>query len=220
LILLLLLASLASAQGVSTGPVESASLDISDRLTLQNLSLAVRELQSGRPTITGIPYYQNGIRLPNGVLVSSPSTGGGGSFSLGVATFTYLTDLTFTTPNNSSVMTTCIPGSTIAWTADGDPYVVELQATVWQNAGAIALVAGYLVNGQFPNAKQNPGKGLVSSEAAANTARPLGFNDQITPSAGATSVCLIIHSATSFGYVVTFNTFSGIDATSVWQVKR
>lgn len=95
MILALLLA--VSAFGQSTGTV----IPLADELREQNTAAAVRELQSGRPTITGVPYFPNGIRFPNGVQRSSPTAGSSGSdfsgstVTIGVAGTVYTSTIAY-----------------------------------------------------------------------------------------------------------------------------
>ena len=56
----LLLASAMWGQDIST---PTATVNVIDQMEFQNLSKAVRELQSGRPTITGVPYFINGTTV-------------------------------------------------------------------------------------------------------------------------------------------------------------
>ena len=58
---LLLLASLAQAQEISTAPAATMTYDVE----IQNIGKAVRELQGGRPQITGIPTFRNGVVFEN-----------------------------------------------------------------------------------------------------------------------------------------------------------
>ena len=68
---LIFLASMAMAQGQSTGTV-STSLD--DELKISNLGKAVRELESGRPRITGLPTFANGIKFSDGTTQTTAAT--------------------------------------------------------------------------------------------------------------------------------------------------
>lgn len=58
--------------GQSTGTV-STSLD--DELKISNLGKAVRELESGRPRITGLPTFANGIKFSDGTTQTTAATG-------------------------------------------------------------------------------------------------------------------------------------------------
>jgi len=99
LTLLLLLASLSWGQSSGT-----ANVPLTDVLRLSDARKDIAELRSGRPTITGIPYYPNGIRFPNGVQVSSPSTSSSSSEThytmvssaslVGVSTITFALNMT------------------------------------------------------------------------------------------------------------------------------
>lgn len=60
MISLLLLAASLSAQ------VDASSVNVVEQIQFQNLGKDVRELQSGRPTITGLPTFLNGIKFSDG----------------------------------------------------------------------------------------------------------------------------------------------------------
>lgn len=61
MILLTLLASLSFAQSTGTASGSAPVLGINETTTDRNNGIDIRELQRGRPTITGTPRYTNGI---------------------------------------------------------------------------------------------------------------------------------------------------------------
>ena len=95
--LLVLLASLASAQESST---DTISIPMTTQIEISNLGKDVRELQEGRPVIPGIPRYMNGICFDvagTDCQTTAASTGGASptrqTFTSGSGTYTTPADV-------------------------------------------------------------------------------------------------------------------------------
>lgn len=99
--ILLLLASLAWGQSSST-----LQVPLEDQLKLQNVRKDVREILVGRPTITGLPTFNNGIKFGDGTTQTTAAS----AASVVLATFTV--NWANASGTNTS-FSGCMPGSTI-----------------------------------------------------------------------------------------------------------
>ena len=104
MILAILLAISGVAFGQSTGTYSNDSFE--EEFKIQNLGKGLRELESGRPTITGLPTFKNGVKFNDSTTQTtaynaavssctatpfSPTSGTGAGFQVAVATLTITT---------------------------------------------------------------------------------------------------------------------------------
>ena len=139
MILPLLLASLSFAQEKSTAPVYG----MTERLKVQNISMDVRELQEGRPIITGLPRYQNGIMFGDGTTQTTAASGS--AFSVDSDSWS-MTSGSFAFPTDQFA---CATGSTITFTVSNANNNVEINLDVEaiNNTGGATALIGILQDG-------------------------------------------------------------------------
>lgn len=132
--ILLLLASLSWGQSTTT------ALGLEDDLKLQNVRKDVREILVGRPTVTGLPTFKNGIKFGDGTTQTTAAS------DVGNSTATYVApDSTSAATANPNV---CIPGSTATVTCNTSCRLMAHYQTTHQ-AGSTSVYANLLFDGAF-----------------------------------------------------------------------
>lgn len=183
--LLLALAVFASAQ--STAPVNRLSLE--ESLVIGNQGEAIRELQSGRPQITGIPTYRSGVKFQN-------TTGSALTFQDGTTQNTAAVDVIPSTAtvllalNNISLPSAmAVAYATASFTAHNVPYLVCLSGS-FENSCTNYTAFGYLVNGAFGRGMSST-VGIQPISHAANTAYNASFC-RLEPPAGSGTISIAL----------------------------
>lgn len=151
----LVLCSLASAQEISSSTVIS-------NIELLNLSKDVRELQSGRPTITGVPYWLSGTSVGAAGITFSDGSVQTTAANISVTTLTasgyvrvasdvYKADLsTHAFTATAGFTGACnVANSTITINCYGAPIEVYYEGGIDNSGAAIAVFMGALCNGKF-----------------------------------------------------------------------
>jgi len=186
--LLLLAASLSWAQTASTptwtdnsGEKKISTED--ESLRMGNLEVMVKDLQSGRPTITGVPTYQNGLNTTGPISISSSVTTTAGQIHNSSQTVLQ----TATTWANTS-FSVCLATLTIA-TAGTSRFHLYAQAAAISDTTTQAIMY-FLVDGQhIPGFDAAHGQGQAMATATSiNTMTATALGPSM--SAGTHSGCL------------------------------
>jgi len=142
---LCLLASLSFAQSstdTTTSPI--------DAIRLSNINKGIRELQSGRPQITGIPKYINGLSVGSAGITwadgttSTTSTGGWDS----VHQSSYTSNMAETTMADAGV---CAVGSTVTYSCPGSNVRISFSGSVGNDSDNNISGVMFMVDGAFPS---------------------------------------------------------------------
>ena len=140
----LLSASFLWAQDISSAPVNSLN-----EIRLDNIDSKIRSLTSGRPTITGLPTFQNGIKVSSGIefsdgtiLISSPTAqttvfvGSSAVFNQQI------------TISNTSLGPVPVEISTLTYTAGGARVEIIFSCSC-QAQNVQGMLVGALIDGAF-----------------------------------------------------------------------
>lgn len=177
--ILLLLASLSWGQTASTAP--ATPLGLEDDLKLQNVRKDVREILVGRPTVTGLPTFKNGIKFGDGTTQTTAAT----TAANYVSTFGFITG-----GSAGTGLDICVTGSTR--TATVARSFVDVIFSGSGRGSASSIGAGILVNGAYPAGGFDADTGIVDAYvSAASENQNLSFTYTRLPvTPGSVSICL------------------------------
>lgn len=123
------------------GQSTTTVLPLEDELKLQNVRKDVREILVGRPTVTGLPTFKNGIKFGDG----TTQTTAGGSFAVLKTTFTRYTG----TENTTSTDWVSVAGTTVTLVMGGGRAHMKFNCLVSALATGQGCHMGFLVNGAY-----------------------------------------------------------------------
>ena len=153
---ILLLASLASAQSTTT----VRDLDLDRKLV--NMSVDIRDFQSGSPTLTGTPTYQGGFRATGAATFSAPVTFSSATFNGWVSISSNVigslrrsSETINTGTANYANTSFDVCQSTLSIYTQGQPVELSLDVMTFSGSGNARLCAVVLQDGQFI-ANHNP----------------------------------------------------------------
>ena len=204
---LLLLASLAFAS------TDTAKVELYDETqTLSNLGKSVREIQSGRPVITGIPTFKNGIKFNDGTIQTTAAGGtettiaSGSTFTIvegAYASGTYWVDQSSTSLGGASISFQVLTSSTI-YRFVGivvSVSIADLWIRVNNDTGSTYKYALYTLNDVGDSGERNTGESAcVITQATVSGAGDNSFIDIQVTTARNNSKLVLMHGEISGRY--------------------
>lgn len=135
--ILLLLASIAWGQAST----DTLSIPLEDELKLQNVRKDVREILVGRPTVTGLPTFKNGVKFGDGTTQTTAATA-----SVWVGTYTVINSGSASFTNTTFVACSAL-FSTVTFTSSAVPLRLTLHLPMRDNTDTGTSLATVLMDG-------------------------------------------------------------------------
>jgi len=199
----LLLAASLWGQDLSSSTLPTAN--IIENIKLKNLAEEVRQLQSGRPTITGQPKFQDGVTFNDNTTQVTAYLVAASSRSSPILVNTDYTATTFGTAVNGSTLTITL--------AQESPVAVSFAGQVSNNNSSGGCGLSILIDGAFPSG-YSTSRAITSSGngTTANNVFPVNFTFETESLSAGEHKFSVVGKAISAGTCAINCTFSSVSS--------